>query len=656
MTAGLTQALAGLLGGGKRRVALTAFGAVLALAGAGAGAAKAAELQHQIVSVDGEDRPYALYVPANLSRSAFHFVVFALPDNGQTAEQFADQSGWPALAERDGFAVVFPEPGRGGWAPNSGGDDPYLKAVFDHARTHLTLPPGAALQGPPAPRRGEPEGGGGRGGAAAGGEQNARGRGGPQNRVPTWLPWYYLTGAGEGARAGQEFAIDYPGLFAAVATLNGGPFDAAYLKGQEPAQNYFEYMRGGKNAIPVWKQLKKDVPEAVWLFSAGAPSPAETKAADYWKRSAAVAAASETRSIGGLQTTVFANPANHSQEVRLTTLPAGARYDAALSAAIWDGFFSHVARWTSSANGDLGPMLTQAEVNKSFDVKTVDVGDGKPYTYYVKTPSTYRKGQHLPVIISAHGANYPAWLYLSQIRFHELGEKEGFITVYPNAHNQMWDFTDPNGSDQKFYQQLVADLVKDYGVDKSRVYLQGFSFGSGMTYMMGISYPQLFAAVSPNNGIGPMSKAVQDRVKALKAKGDVRIPMMIVYGDVDAGGSVDAKIPAQGILRDAIDEMKAYNHITTPDQYRPANTINSKPHDELVPGGELKRTATDARFPDGRFRVYQYASADPKPLNLFDFAWVTDLPHGADLREADLEWDYLKHWRRGPTGALTYVP
>ena len=153
-----------------------------------------------------------------------------------------------------------------------------------------------------------------------------------------------------------------------------------------------------------------------------------------------------------------------------------------------------------------------------------------------------------------------------------------------------------------------------------------------------------------------MSKAVQDRAREIKAKGDIRIPMMIVYGDVDAGGSVDASIPAQGILKDAIDEMKAYNHITAPDQARTVNSINAKPYEELTPGGELKRTAVDARFPDGRFKVYQYASADPKPLNLLDFVWVTDLPHGADLREANLEWDYLKHWRRGANGALSYAP
>jgi poly(3-hydroxybutyrate) depolymerase len=356
-----------------------------------------------------------------------------------------------------------------------------------------------------------------------------------------------------------------------------------------------------------------------------------------------------------MQTAVFSNAANPSQQVRVTTTPRA--YDAALTATIWNDFFDHLARWTSSANGDVGSKLTHAEVDKTFDVKTIDVGGGQqPYTYYVKTPSTYRPGQHLPVVISAHGANVPAWLYLSQIKMHELGEREGFITVYPNAHNNMWDFTRPDGGDQKFIRQIVADVIRDYGVDSTRVYMQGFSFGSGMTYMMGISYPGLFAAVSPNNGIGPMSKEVNAWVDGLKAKGDIRIPMMIVYGAVDSGASVDATIPAQGVLRDAIDQIKTYNHISTSDRYVRFDSLNSAPYDMLVPGPKLEPAAVDARYPAGRFQVYKYASADPKPLSLFQFVWVTDLPHGADLREAKLEWDYFKHWRRNADGSLAFIP
>ncbi len=76
----------------------------------------------------------------------------------------------------------------------------------------------------------------------------------------------------------------------------------------------------------------------------------------------------------------------------------------------------------------------------------------------------------------------------------------------------------------------------------------------------------------------------------------------------------------------------------------------------LIPGAKVVHAGVDARFPMGRFTVYQYASADPKPLDLFQLVWVKDLPHGADLREAKLEWDFFKHWSRGADGSLTYVP
>src|SRR5258706_7409405 len=119
---------------------------------------------------------------------------------------------------------------------------------------------------------------------------------------------------------------------------------------------------------------------------------------------------------------------------------------------------------------------------------------------------------------------------------HEVGEKEGFITVYVNAQQNRWDFTDPDGADSKYIHNVIDDLATSYGADRSRVYMQGFSFGSGMTYMMGIAHPELFAAVSPHNCIRPIPDAVLATVKELKAKSDVPTPLMIVYGASDAGG------------------------------------------------------------------------------------------------------------------------
>src|SRR3984893_12344713 len=587
-------------------------------------------LGQNTISVDGEDRTYSYFVSSRANRSTFTFVVFALPNNGEPTEQFAGASGWRKLAEDNGFAVVFPEAAKMTWAAYSGGEDHYLKAVFDHVRTHLMFPGAGAPGG--GGRRGDGEApragaGGNREGGNREGGANREGGGNRPNRVSTWAPFYYLTGSGAGGTVGQEFAINHPGLFAAVATLDAAPFAAAYVNGDEPAQSYIQHMRPGKNVPPAWKQLKKEVPVAVWIFNSGAASAAQTKEADYWKRSNAVGKAAVSKTLGGFKTEIYSNPHNDAQQVRVTTVGAATKYDAAMTSAMWSDLFAHVARWTSSPNGDIGSMLSEAEVDSMFQVKTVDVGSGNPLSSYVKLPSASGRGRPLPVVICAHGANFPAWLYLSQMKMHEVGEHEGFITVYPNAHNNMWDFTRPDGSDQKFIEAMIQDVVKAYGADRSRIYMQGFSFGSGMTFAMGISHPELFAAISPNNGFGALSKEVQAWVEAVKAKSDIRIPAMMVYGAVDSGSSVDGTIPAQGVLRDAIDQFKAYDHITAPDRTEKVSSANSDPYEALVPGGKFVRAAVDRHYPDGRFQIYQYASADPKPLGLFDVVWVKDLSH-----------------------------
>ncbi|HTI66666.1 MAG TPA: PHB depolymerase family esterase [Caulobacteraceae bacterium] len=616
-------------------LALALTGPLAAPAPARAQAAAALRLKTNALSVDGADRTYAYYVSTKSPRNAYQFVVFALRDNGQTAEQFAEQSGWAKLAEDNGFAVVFPEPLRT-WLPNSGGEDAYLDAVYRDASTHMLL------SSTPIPA-GRPES-----------EVVPRITGG-KPRVITWQPFEYLTGVGEGARIAQEYLINHPGVFAAAATLGGAPYDAAYARGDEVVQGYLQNQRGGKNAVPVWRPLKKDVPAAIWIFTRGPASAAEAKDVAYWRRANGTPRAPESKVFDGLQTTVYASAANETQQVRLTALPANAKYDRSLTSAIWSGFFARTARWTSEPNGRLGPMMTEAEVDRTFTVKTFDVG-GVAYRYYVKTPSTYRAGQSLPVVLAAHGAIYPAWMYLNQLRMHEVGEKEGFITVYLNAEGNVWDIDNPDRGDAKYIEQVIDRVVADYGADRSRVYLQGFSFGSGETLMMGLTHPQLFAAISPNSGIGDFPKPVTDWIARVKAKSDIRIPTLVVYGAVDVASSTDAKIPAEGPLRNAIDLVKRFNNIKTPDRVQRFASPNTAPYDVLVPGAKLVMTGIEPHFPGGRIQRYDYVSADPKPLNLFSWAWVTDMPHGQAERQAQFEWDYFKHWKRNPDGTLTYTP
>jgi poly(3-hydroxybutyrate) depolymerase len=630
------------------------------------------QLSHGMVNVDGRDRPYAFYVSTKAKPDAFNYVVFALPDNGQTAEDFARQSGWARLAEEQGFAVIFPEAVDKTWSPKSGGEDAYIDALWDYAQARLAPPGGLQRAGGPPPgaggRRGPPGGGeggppgGGRGPGGAGpGPARAgagEGEGGAPRRgpmgVPHWFPFEYMTGSGAGGRIAQEFAVGHPGRVAAVATLNGVPYRGTYRQGDERAQDYLQYMRPDKAVPPVYKALKKDVPVSLWMFNAGTASADQTSAANYWKRVDRVAVAASDRTIDGFKTAIWSDPSNHAQQVRITSVPGSTSYDPAMTSAIWNDFFVHLARWTSSPNGDLGAAMTEAEVDKAFDAKTLTI-DGVTYRYYVKVPSSWRPGKSLPVVMSLHGANYPAWQYLSQIKMHEVGEKEGFITVYLNADHQRWDFTAPETRDVKFIGQVREAVLKTYGGDPGRVYLQGFSFGSGMTQMIGLTHPQWFAAISPNDGIGDYSPEVTTWIAELKRKQDIRMPTIVVYGDVDTVASPDALIPARNAMQHAIDNQRAYNHLAEKDRIEKYDSPFTAPYDILVPGGKLVQTGVDARYPKGRFKTWEYTSADPKPLNLFDLVWVTDMSHGGDPREAQLEWDYFKHWRRNPDASLSYI-
>jgi poly(3-hydroxybutyrate) depolymerase len=632
-------------------------------------AADAPSLKRVPISVGGgmagANRGYSYYASSKANHAGYNYLVFALHDNGQTAEQFARDSGWIKVAEENGFVVVFPEAVNKTWSPYSGEEDAYLKATYDSASTSLTAEPrpddppprggrggGEAAEGgaapPPMPAAGPAAGGEGGGGRGAGEGAGAR----PQGvRIGTWQPWQYFTGAGAGARVVQEFAIDHPGLVTAVATLDGVAYGSTYAKGNEVSQGYFQDQRGGKTVIPLWRPLKKDVPVPAWLFTSASPTAGATKLADYWKHSNGVVSAADNKIVSGFQTAVYTNPRNSVEQVRITSVPAAAKYDEAMASAAWQ-FFSHIARWTSSPNGELGPMMPEPEVNQAFEVRQSKLGD-RTYKYYVKTPSSYTKGKSLPLVISLHGGGYPAWMYLSQIKFHEVGEKEGFITVYPSGQRNGWNFNRPETEDMKFFAQLIDEMAANYGIDKTRVYMQGFSIGSGTTFVTGITHPQLFAAVSPNSGIGDFDASVMSYVADLKTKSDIRVPMIIFYGAVDGASSTDGLVPGDGILQRAIANMKKYNGITTPDTVKTFDSPNAPPYDILIPGGKLNPAGVDAHYPKGRIQRYDYLSADTKQP-LFSWAWVVDMPHGTAPGQTQMIWDYFKNWSRSPDGSLKY--
>jgi polyhydroxybutyrate depolymerase len=111
------------------------------------------------------------------------------------------------------------------------------------------------------------------------------------------------------------------------------------------------------------------------------------------------------------------------------------------------------------------------------------------------------------VVLLLHGSrgNGEQMRTMSRYRFEQLAEQYGFIAVYPDGYQQHWN--DCRGSanyaanlenidDVGFLGALVQQLVREQGVDTSRVFAAGFSNGAQMAYRLGLEAPELVAAIA----------------------------------------------------------------------------------------------------------------------------------------------------------------
>jgi polyhydroxybutyrate depolymerase len=138
---------------------------------------------------------------------------------------------------------------------------------------------------------------------------------------------------------------------------------------------------------------------------------------------------------------------------------------------------------------------------------------GRERSYIVHVPKAAAGRQALPVVLSFHGGGGWAAQQQDSTRLHELGEREGFIVVYPNGTGRFSDrlLTWNAGSccayamkervdDVGFVAALLDDLGRRTPIDRSRVYATGFSNGAMMVHRLAAERPDLVAAIAPVGG------------------------------------------------------------------------------------------------------------------------------------------------------------
>ena len=135
--------------------------------------------------------------------------------------------------------------------------------------------------------------------------------------------------------------------------------------------------------------------------------------------------------------------------------------------------------------------------------------------YLLYLPKDYAAGsrKHWPLMLFLHGSGERG-TNITKVAVHgppklvKQGRDFPFIIVSPQCPaNQRWD--------NDVLLALLDEVEEKYKVDTSRVYLTGLSMGGYGTWSLGMTHPELFAAIAPICGGGdPIDILLAEKKKA----------------------------------------------------------------------------------------------------------------------------------------------
>lgn len=551
------------------------------------------------------NRGMYLYYPPSSNRTAFKrcsITVLRDADDEASVRKLLFETGLAKLAENDDVILSFPNPVNGRWDAELSGEDIQAFNKFQDAMTKPDNKP-----------------------------YEFRPDGIPtfESMMSTWHPMNdtkYIIGIGSGADLAVTLAATYPENIAAILCVN-------------PTQSDIAYDKASYAPMPVHLVNCSD------------------KIREYFIKANEAEQAEESETH-----TLYVNKVNPLQCV--IDDKANKELTAELLDRVWNELFKRLRRTNTGAHGDIQPRMDMSKVN--FEIYLDDTRlDGKnPHTWFTHVPSFVNKDQEqkVPLMIFFHGGSDNPAEAAEMSKFHELGEKEGFITVYPWGSNKTsWNCNmDENEADDVgFSVELIRYMIENYPVDESRVYLSGFSNGAAHAQTVAMIYPELIAGIChidsnwPGRRMGPSELNVEEMMPfrlafEKKKKYDYRMPVWYTYGSREPSYPVYKGSTQQH----QYDFWKKYNNIEiTPTPERE----NPHPCGCGVPGHKYMLLKPSERHPHHEYDVQSFYSMDKEPVNLYNYVLMREKGH--DIAEMDpaLGWAYVKQFRRLPNGDLEII-
>jgi poly(hydroxyalkanoate) depolymerase family esterase len=187
--------------------------------------------------------------------------------------------------------------------------------------------------------------------------------------------------------------------------------------------------------------------------------------------------------------------------------------------------------------------------------------------YKMWVPVTYDAQRPSALILMLHGCTQTAEDFAALSGMNQIADRETFLAVYPEQSRRAnflkcWNWFDPHhqardAGEPSILAEVVAQVQSTHNIDSERIYVAGASAGGAMAVVLGVTYPDLFAAIGVTAGVefqgatsrssgfalmrrgGPDPnqqglRAFEAMAVGLKQKPRLRIPLIAFHGGEDS--------------------------------------------------------------------------------------------------------------------------
>lgn len=443
----------------------------------------------EVTLANGHSRRMGVYIPDDIRPSTAG--IFLLPPSGVSIEQFLEKSSWKELADteetKERFVIFVLESSQKGWNTQEAYGDPDGDVAYILAACRS---------------------------------------GNRRDLVCVHESKFYIVGYEAGGTLAEMAAIFDPAAYAGLVSVDAPAVAGEYLIKAKSA--YADNLMGYQDTAHTHGIRKVDIPMPFWMISEEDRS--DSAEARYFREACGT---EEIYTLRDPETKVFvrkketAYPLNQEKEayrVWISQMERGSRdFGRRINRQIWKDFLYPVRRWMGDPGGDL--RMTRDPVRDLGMEYHYEMVDGYRREWYLFVPKKVREApeKDVPLVFACHGYSCNGETYMGNSGWHDIAEKYGFLCIFPTAiphtvgvereeagvsadniplpaWNNLGEQTD-RPYENNFFEYMLDQTSAVYAVDKSRIYVTGHSNGSMMTSWLGLTRPELFAAIAPCSGI-----------------------------------------------------------------------------------------------------------------------------------------------------------